>query len=98
MSLQQLPAKTFADHPVVLVKDVPRTVSEIGKPATRHSIQFSKRATHGLAALTRRQPANRIDHLAVTLRAREAKLASKRIPKKIKTLLAAVNDVRLVRM
>lgn len=35
MTLQKLTSKTLADHPVVLVKDVPRTVSEVGEPTHR---------------------------------------------------------------
>lgn len=52
MTLQELTSQSFANHPVVLVEDVPRTVTKVAEPTHRHTIDLCDRRFQGLAALS----------------------------------------------
>jgi len=54
MTLQELTPQSFANHPVVLVKDVPRTVTKVTEPTHRHAIDLDDRRFQRLAALSGR--------------------------------------------
>ena len=96
MTFQKLPTQALADHPVVLVEDVPRTVTKVREPTHRHAIDFGNRRFQGLARLSGCQPANRINHLAMAFRSWKTKFATKRITKEFETLRSAVNNVSLL--
>ena len=55
MTLQKLTSQTLADHPVVLVEDVPRAVTKVVEPARRHAIDLLDRRFKGLTRLSRCQ-------------------------------------------
>ena len=78
MTLQKLPTQSPADHPVVLVEDVPRTVTKVGEPAHADAIDLNDRRFDGLAALSGSQPSDRVDHRLMALRARKAEPAAER--------------------
>jgi len=98
MTFQKQSPQSPADHPVVLVEDVPRAVTKVVEPAHRHAINLGDRRLKGLARLSGCQPSDRFNHLSMAFRTREAKPAAKRITKKVEALLAAVNDVCLLGM
>ena len=98
MTLQQLPTESLADHPVVLIKDVPRTVTKVCEPTQSYAIDLSNRRFKGLAALSWCQTSNRVHHLLMALRTGKAELPAKRVTKKGETLRSTVDNVCLLRV
>jgi len=83
MTFQKLPTKSLADHPVVLVDDVPTTVTKIFEPAKSHAMRVEQ-----LSQLLRKQ----IESRAIVSIAQENKLRVEQLSQ----LLRKQNESRAI--
>ena len=88
VTFDQLSSQASPDHPIVSFENIPVAVAKVHEPAGRYLVDLGNRLRHRLPRFSRRQLSDAIDHLPVTLRAREAKLPPERIPQKIETRFA----------